>query len=65
MSANGGLRWHKQWVNVSSVLVGEYVGLEAIDDGIWNVYFGIKKIGLLHERYMRIEDEMGRLRRHA
>jgi hypothetical protein len=28
------------WVNVSIVCVGEYVGLEEIDDGIWNVYFG-------------------------
>jgi putative transposase len=65
VSANGGMRWHKQWINVSSALVGEYVGLEAIDDGIWDLYFGIKKIGRLHERLMRIEDTMGRLRRHA
>jgi putative transposase len=28
------------WVNVSIVCVGKYVGLEEIDDGIWNVYFG-------------------------
>jgi putative transposase len=28
------------WVNVSIVCVGEYVGLEEIDDGIWTVYFG-------------------------
>jgi putative transposase len=28
------------WVNVSIFCVGEYVGLEEIDDGIWNVYFG-------------------------
>jgi transposase InsO family protein len=65
VSANGGIRWHKQWINVSSALVGEYVGLEAIDDGIWDLYFGIKKIGRLHERLMRIEDTMGKLRRHA
>ena len=65
VSANGGMRWRKQWMNVSSALVGEYVGLEAIDDGIWDLYFGIKKIGRLHERLMRIEDTMGRLRRHA
>lgn len=65
VSANGGIRWHKQWVNVTSALKGEYVGLEAIDDGIWDVYFSIKKIGRLHERHMRIEDHLGQFRRHA
>ena len=65
VSANGGIRWHKQWVNVTSALKGEYVGLEAIDDGVWDVYFSFKKIGRLHERHMRIEDHMGQFRRHA
>jgi len=27
-------------VNVSIVCAGEYVALEEIDDGLWNVYFG-------------------------
>ena len=65
VSANGGIRWHKQWVNVTSALNGEYVGLEPIDDGVWDVYFSFKKIGRLHERHMRIEDHLGHLRRHA
>lgn len=51
------------WVNVSIVCAGEYVGLEEIDDGIWNVYFGPLKLGWLHERHMRIEDEYGKLKR--
>lgn len=34
-----------------------------IDDGIWNVYFGPLKLGRLHERHMRIEDEYGKLKR--
>ena len=63
VSANGGIRWNKDWVNVSITCVGEYVGLEEIDDGIWNVYFGPLKLGRLHERHMRIEDEYGRLKR--
>lgn len=37
VSANGGIRWNKSWINVSIVCVGEYVGLEEIDDGVWNV----------------------------
>lgn len=64
VSANGGIRWNSQWVNVSTVCIGEYVGLEEIDDGIWNVYFGPLKLGRLLERHMRIEDAYGRLKRH-
>jgi putative transposase len=63
VSANGGIRWHHQWVNVSHVCVGAYVGLEEIDDGIWNVYFGPLKLGRLLERHLRIEDAYGRLKR--
>jgi len=63
VSANGGIRWNKQWVNVSTTCVGEYVGLEEIDDGVWNVYFGALRLGRLHERSMKIEDAYGRLLR--
>ena len=58
----GGIRWILDWVNVSTVCAGEYVGLEEIDNGIWNVYFGPLKLGRFHERLMRIEDEYGRLK---
>lgn len=64
VSANGGIRWNCAWVNVSTVCVGEYVGLEEIDDGVWNVYFGALKLGRLLERKMKIEDAYGRLYRH-
>ncbi len=64
VSTNGGIRWNSRWINVSIVCAGEYVDLEEIDDGIWNVYFGPLKLGRLHERHMRIEDEYGRLKRH-
>ena len=63
VSANGGIRWHHDWVNVSIVCAGEYVGLEEIDDGVWNVFFGPLKLGRLLERHMRIEDAYGRLQR--
>jgi hypothetical protein len=59
------MRWNSRWVNVSIVCVGEYVGLEEIADGIWNVYFGPLRLGRLHERHMRIEDAYGRLSRHC
>jgi len=64
VSANGGIRWNSQWVCVSTVCAGDYVGLEEIDNGIWNVYFGSLKLGRLLERHMQIEDAYGRLKRH-
>ena len=35
--------------------MGESVGLEEIDAGIWHVYFGSLKLGRLLERHRRIE----------
>jgi transposase InsO family protein len=64
VSGNGGMRWNRDWVNVSTVCIGEYVGLEEIDDGIWTVYFGLLKLGRFDERRMRIEDQYGLLKRH-
>ena len=64
VSHNGGIRWNSDWVNVSITCAGQYVGLEEIDNGIWNVYFGPVKLGRLIEEHMRIEDEPGRLWRH-
>jgi hypothetical protein len=65
VSANGGIRWKRQWVNVTTAIIGEYVGLEEIDDGLWDVYFGPLKLGRLLERHMRIEDHLGRLKRRV
>jgi transposase InsO family protein len=66
VSANGGIRWNCRWVNVSTVCIGEYVGLEEIADGLWNVYFGPLRLGRLNERRLRIEDVYGQLyRRHV
>jgi len=64
VSYNGGIRWNHRWVNVSITCAGEYVGLEEIDEGVWNVYFGPLKLGRLLEKHMRIEDAFGRLSRH-
>lgn len=64
VSGNGGIRWNRDWVNVSTVCIGEYVGFEEIDNGVWNVYFGPLKLGRFDERHMRIEDQYGQLKRH-
>ena len=64
VSANGGIRWRHRWINVSTTLAGDYVGLEEIDTGVWDVWFGPMKIGRFHERLGRIEDAFARLKRH-
>jgi putative transposase len=60
---NGCIRWRSERVHVSVVCAHEYVGLEAIDTGIWNVYFGSLKLGRLIEKELRIEDAYGLWRR--
>jgi transposase InsO family protein len=65
VSATGAIRWNWDRVPVSHVLAGEYVGLEEIGDGIWDVYFGPLRLGQMHEKDARIEDALGRrARRH-
>ncbi len=65
VSRNGGIRWHRTWVNVSHVLVEEPIGLEAVDDGLWEVYFGPVWLGRLHESTGRIVDQFGHPARRA
>lgn len=60
VSYNGGIRWHKQWVNISQTLGGEYIGLVEIDDGEWDVYFGPLRLGRFHEGTLQVEDALGR-----
>lgn len=60
VSRNSGIRWKKHWVCVTHTLAGEYVGLEEVDDGLWDVYFGPIRLGKMDERRFRIEDHKGR-----
>lgn len=60
---NGCIRWRSERVHVSLVCAHEYIGLEAVDNGIWNVYFGSLKLGRLIEKELRIEDAYGLWRR--
>lgn len=64
VSRNGGIRWHKQRVPVSDTLAEQVVGLEPIDDALWDVYFRSLRLGRFSERTGRIEDDRGRLARH-
>lgn len=52
---NGEIKWHSELVYVSSALIGEPVGIEEGEDGLWQVRFGPVLLGML--------DASGRLRR--
>lgn len=60
VSRNGGMRWNHVRVPVSHILGGEYIGLEEIDDGIWEVYYGPVWLGRFDERIMLIKDDRGK-----
>jgi putative transposase len=64
VSGDGGIRWRSQWMAISHTCAGEQIGFEAVDHGIWDVYFGPVKLGRLLEETMRIEDDRGRIKRN-
>jgi transposase InsO family protein len=61
---NGAIRWgFGKWVVVSTTLATRYVGLEEMAEGKWRVYFRNTLLGYLDEESLRIQDDLGRLRR--
>jgi transposase InsO family protein len=50
VTANGTITCRNKMVYISNLLKNEIVGLEEIDDGLWQVYFGAVKIGRFDER---------------
>lgn len=59
VSDNGGIRWYTQRVPVSTILKGHDVGLEEIDHGLFDVYFGPVWIGRFIEEKGIIVDSRG------
>ena len=65
VTKNGALRWKStKWVMVSTSLIDKHVGLEELGNGIWRVYFRQKMLGYFDEETLRIQDEIGRLKRN-
>lgn len=59
VSTNGGIRWKSDWINVSQLLGGLYIGLEQISDLAWAVFFGPLSLGWLHIEKGTIIDHDG------
>lgn len=64
MSRNGGFRWAHKRIPLSHLLEGQYIGLEEVDDGIWDVYYSTVRLGQMDERLLRVEDAFGRRMRN-
>jgi hypothetical protein len=56
VSKNGGIRWYADRIPVTKTLGGHNIGLEEIDQGLFNAYFGPVWIGHFIERKRRIVD---------
>lgn len=56
VSGNGGIRWYHHRVPVSQLLKGQYIGLEEVDQGLFNVYFGPIWLGRFIEQKRLIVD---------
>jgi transposase InsO family protein len=48
--SGGALKWQNREIYLSSVLTGEYIGLEEIDNDIWKIYFSFYPVCILDAR---------------
>ena len=55
VSNPGVMSWHSRNIVISTVLIGETIGLEPIDDGEWDLHFGPVRLGRFDERTRRIQ----------
>ena len=59
MSRHGGCRWAHKRVPLSQLLDGQDIGLEEVDDGIWDVYHSTVRLGQMDAWLLRVEDALG------
>lgn len=50
VSQNGLVYWRALRIYIGYLLAGECIGIEAVGDGLWDVYFGPVRLGGLDER---------------
>jgi putative transposase len=55
VTAPGVMWWHSKPRVISTVLIGETIGLEPVDDGEWDLHFGPIRLGRFDERTGRIQ----------
>jgi putative transposase len=53
--SNGEIKWRGAKVYLTQALIGQWVGLEPVGHGAWDVYFMSQRLGRLDERRGRVE----------
>lgn len=48
--SNGQFKWQGQLLFLSEVLINETIGLELVDDGVWDIYFGTQRLASYDQR---------------
>lgn len=61
ISRNSAFRWNNRHINLTSTLIDEYIGLEEIDNGIYNVYYRDYLIGRFFEEIHKVKDVIERI----
>ncbi len=54
---NGLIYWRTCRIYIGYLLAGECVGVEPVDDGLWNVHFGPVRLGQFDERLVKHGDD--------
>ena len=62
---DGRIRWRRQRVYVGKGLNGERVGLEAVGEGLWRVWFCFYELGLFDERELCLRPRTGPAAGHS
>jgi hypothetical protein len=52
--SNGQIRWKGDLIYVSEALIGRWVGLQAVGEGVWEVHFMSQRLGRIEERRGRV-----------
>jgi putative transposase len=50
----GQMKWAGHDVRISAALVGQRIGLEPVNDGLWRIYFAHLALGLFDERTLHV-----------
>jgi transposase InsO family protein len=54
VKSGGHMKWHGAAVYITKILEGEYIGLKALDNDCYEVYFGMLPLGIFDARRGRI-----------
>ncbi|MBC8770641.1 transposase [Arenibacter sp. BSSL-BM3] len=62
VTQNGSIRWKSYyWVYVTAALMGKYVGIQEMGNGIWRVFYRNTFLGFFDEKYLRNKEQATRL----